>query len=338
MKKKLFFLVTLITACLAMGATAMATEVLQPSSGNGPALTISSYVYKTGTVTISGVSDPVTVYYVPDGTEMSLPEGYVYEGAQFNKSGSKYVKHYGRIFENNPGMAKGDWRNYIYCVTPAQYTDETKKNYTTYDSFYFFQCDRSANDSPFVDVKDGSKYYFVPTVWAYETGRTSGTDATHFSPSKTCSRAEMITFLWNAAGKPEPVSSTMPFVDVSAEKYYYKAVLWAYENDITAGIDATHFGPKNACTRSQAVALLYRTYGEWDIYVNTVIDNYQQIDWKSKPSPFTDVTSGSWYYDAVRWAYYNDITSGVGNKKFDPNGICTRGQMITFFFNISQKS
>lgn len=332
MKKKLLFLVTMVTACLAMSATAMAAQVLQPNSGDGPAITISSHVYRMDTVQVSGVAEPVTVYVVPDGTEMSLPEGYFYKGAQLSKSGS--VQSTSGILEKNPHMNSGKWRDNIYRVTPIQYTDETKKDYDSYDSFYFMQCDRSTDDSPFIDVKEKSKYYFIPTVWAYETGRTSGTDATHFSPSRTCSRAEMITFLWNAAGKPEPSSYDIPFTDVFTSNYYYKAVAWAYENNVTAGTDTTHFSPKDACTRSQAVSLLYRAYGELELYDGGSISTTAKIEWKSKSCPFNDVNSGSWYYDPVRWAYYNNITSGVGNKRFDPNGSCTRGQMITFFFNI----
>ncbi|MDO4174664.1 MAG: S-layer homology domain-containing protein [Eubacteriales bacterium] len=331
MKKKVLFLIALLTACLGLGGAAMATQVLPPASGEGPSITISSHVYRMDTVTSSGSS--VTVYVVPDGTEMTLPDGYFYIGAQLSKTGT-YQSSSG-ILEKSPHMNTGSWRSNIYRVTPIRYTDETKQDYESYDSFYFMQCDRSIDDTPFVDIKDKSKYYFVPVVWAYETGRTSGTDATHFSPSRTCSRAEMITFLWNAAGRPEPASYEVPFTDISPSNYYYKAVAWAYENHVTSGTDATHFSPKENCTRAQAVSLLYRAYSELELYApGTNLSSMNKVQWQNKSCPFGDVTADKWYYDAVRWAYYNEITSGVSSKTFDPSGSCTRGQMITFFFNI----
>lgn len=109
----------------------------------------------------------------------------------------------------------------------------------------------------FDDVAEDA-YYFVPVEWAVEEGITSGTSATTFSPNATCTRAQAVTFLWRAAGSPEPMSTEMPFEDVAAEAYYYDAVLWAVENGITAGTSATTFSPNNDCTRAQIVTFLYR--------------------------------------------------------------------------------
>ena len=109
----------------------------------------------------------------------------------------------------------------------------------------------------FDDVAEDA-YYFVPVEWAVEEGITSGTSATTFSPNASCTRAQAVTFLWRAAGSPEPKSTEMPFEDVAADAYYYDAVLWAVENGITAGTSATTFSPNNDCTRAQIVTFLYR--------------------------------------------------------------------------------
>ena len=112
------------------------------------------------------------------------------------------------------------------------------------------------NDNPFVDVKPG-KYYTDAVLWAYQTGATTGTDATHFSPGKDCTRGQVVTFLWNAMGKPEPETTDNPFTDVKEGKFYYKAVLWAVENGVTNGTSDTTFSPNKTCTRGQVVTFLY---------------------------------------------------------------------------------
>ena len=116
----------------------------------------------------------------------------------------------------------------------------------------------SANN-PFTDVKS-TDFFYKPVLWAVEKGITNGTSATKFGSYDTCNRAAVVTFLWRAKGQPEPESTTNPFVDVKESDFYYKAVLWAVENGITNGVDATHFGPTTACNRAQVVTFLYRAY------------------------------------------------------------------------------
>ena len=116
------------------------------------------------------------------------------------------------------------------------------------------------SENPFEDVAEG-KYYYQPVLWAFQNGITSGADPTHFNPKGLCTRAQVVTFLWTAAGKPEPTLSENPFEDVKPGKYYSKAVLWALENGITAGVDETHFGPGAVCTRAQVVTFLYKAFG-----------------------------------------------------------------------------
>ena len=119
----------------------------------------------------------------------------------------------------------------------------------------------TTTENPFTDVKAG-EYYYKAVLWARENGITGGTSETTFGPDDNCTRAQVITFLWNAAGKPEPTTTENPFTDVKAGKYYYKAVLWAWENGITVGTSETTFSPKAVCTRAQVVTFLYREMGE----------------------------------------------------------------------------
>lgn len=174
----------------------------------------------------------------------------------------------------------------------------------------------STQKNPFTDVKK-SDYYYDAVLWAYENGITSGTDATHFSPERTCTRAQVATFLWRTKGEPKPSAKNNPFVDVKESDYYYDAVLWAYENGITSGIDATHFAPDNTVERGQFVTFLWRAEGQ----PNASIDN-----------PFEDVSENQYYTTAVLWAYENGITSGVDSSHFAPRDGCTRGQVAAFLY------
>ena len=117
----------------------------------------------------------------------------------------------------------------------------------------------AVTENPFTDVAEG-KYYYNPVLWAVGAGVTTGATPTSFAPRKNCTRAQIVSFLWNAAGRPEPSLTENPFPDVSENKYYYKAVLWAYENHVTGGVSATAFGPNRVCTRAQTVTFLYKAY------------------------------------------------------------------------------
>ena len=116
-------------------------------------------------------------------------------------------------------------------------------------------------ENPFTDV-DTDDYFYKAVLWAVEKGITEGATATTFNPKGSCTRAQVVTFMWRAAGEPAPETAENPFVDVPADKYYHDAVLWAVENGITAGTSKTKFTPGNACTRAQIVTFLYRGYGK----------------------------------------------------------------------------
>ena len=177
-----------------------------------------------------------------------------------------------------------------------------------------------ANGNPqtgvFVDVATGS-YYEDAVDWAVGNGITQGTDDTHFSPDGICTRAQAVTFLWRAAGSPKPETRTMPFTDIPAGSYYYDAVLWAVENDITKGTSDTTFSPNMTCTRAQIVAFLWRS--EKSPAAGTV-------------NPFADVKSAAYYADAVLWAAKENITRGTTNTTFSPDADCTRSQIVTFLW------
>ena len=177
-----------------------------------------------------------------------------------------------------------------------------------------------ANGNPqtgvFVDVATGS-YYEDAVDWAVGNGITQGTDDTHFSPDGICTRAQAVTFLWRAAGSPEPKTRAMPFTDVPVGSYYYDAVLWAVENGITKGTSDTTFSPNMTCTRAQIVAFLWRS---------------EKSPAAGTANPFADVKSAAYYADAVLWAVKENITRGTTNTTFSPNADCTRAQIVTFLW------
>ena len=167
----------------------------------------------------------------------------------------------------------------------------------------------------FTDVP-ASAYYYDAVYWAVENGVTNGTSNTTFSPDASCTRAQMVTFLWRAAGSPEPESSVNPFTDVPASAYYYDAVLWAVEQGITNGTSATTFGPNVTVTRGQTVTFLWRYDGSPAV----------------SGSGFDDVVSDAYYADAVAWAAGEGVTSGTSATTFSPSNDCTRGQIVTFLY------
>ncbi len=172
------------------------------------------------------------------------------------------------------------------------------------------------NTTGFVDV-DPTSFYYPAVTWAVENNITDGMDDTHFAPDRTCTRGQVVTFLWRACGQPAPKTSRNPFVDVGSKAFYYKPVLWAVENNITSGMDATHFNPTGACTRGQVVTFLWRAKGKPE---------------PSGSNPFVDVGSKAFYYKPVLWAAENNITSGMDATHFNPTGACTRGQIVTFLY------
>ena len=173
--------------------------------------------------------------------------------------------------------------------------------------------------NPFSDVPEG-KFYTDAVLWA--VGRnpqiTNGFADGTFRPDQTCTRAQVVTFLWRAKGCPEPTTTRNPFSDVKPSDYFYKAVLWAAENGITTGKTATSFDPNGECTRAHVITFLWRMEG--------------QPTPSSASIPFTDVPAGKYYTSAVLWALQKGITTGNTATTFNPDGVCTRGHVVTFLY------
>lgn len=171
--------------------------------------------------------------------------------------------------------------------------------------------------APFEDIC-GTDYFFDAVLWAVEEGITTGTSATKFSPKATCTRAQVLTFLWRSLGSPMPHSNESPFTDVTGGEYYYDAVMWAVGSGITTGTSDTTFSPKQGCTRAQVLTFIWRACG------------------KPSPSsdynPFTDVDPSDYYYEPILWAVEEGLTTGTSATTFSPKATCTRAQIVTFLY------
>ena len=177
---------------------------------------------------------------------------------------------------------------------------------------------KEVETSPFSDVST-SAYYYEAVKWAQEKGITGGIGNGLFGPNQPCTRAQIVTFLWRAAGSPEPKAMSS-FADVSTDAYYAKAVAWAVENGITTGTGDGKFSPDATCTRAQSVTFLFRAIGKL-------------VDSKAE---FSDVLTDSYYANAVAWAVENGVASGTTETTFSPGTPCTRGQMAAFLYRWQQ--
>ena len=174
--------------------------------------------------------------------------------------------------------------------------------------------------SPFADVATDA-YYYEAVKWAVGKGITTGVGDNLFAPEQPCTRAQIVTFLWRAAGSPEPKGTAAGMTDVVSGSYYEKAVAWAIENGVTTGTTATTFSPDATCTRAQAVTFLARALNAK----------------AASAAEFSDVPADSYFANAVAWASANGVTEGVGNGLFAPDNNCTRGQIVTFLFRAYNK-
>ena len=206
-------------------------------------------------------------------------------------------------FENTTLIAR-------YPGWNATWTAEVRQNYGGSVTWW------PIDGLPFEDVPVGS-FCYDAVAWALEQGITTGTDATHFSPLGVCQRAVVVTFLWRAAGSPEPAATENPFADVKESDWYYKAVMWAVEEGITTGTSATTFTPGQVCNRATVVTFLWRFMDEPPAAAD---------------SGFTDVQDGAWYEAPINWAVEKGITNGTGGGRFDVGSACSRAQVVTFLY------
>ena len=169
---------------------------------------------------------------------------------------------------------------------------------------------------PYVDVEQNT-YYYDAVAWAHKSGITQGVDDTHFAPESTCTRAQIVTFLWRSVGSPEPHSLNNLFSDVEQGSYYEKAVAWAIESGVTNGTSETTFSPYAPATRAHAVTFLFRLAKAKPV---------------SEKTPFTDVEQGAYYAEAVTWAYANKVVQGVTATTFEPDMNCQRAHIITLLY------
>ncbi|MBE6914739.1 MAG: hypothetical protein E7472_07410, partial [Ruminococcaceae bacterium] len=187
---------------------------------------------------------------------------------------------------------------------------------TDHLSLYMIDYDETLANNPFTDVAEDA-YYFDAVLWALDAGITNGTGDTTFSPAASCTRAQMVTFLWRASGSPKATAATCAFTDVDKDAYYYEALLWAVENGITNGTSDTTFSPNAVCSRGQMATFLYRN---------------AKTPAVSGGHAFTDVKADAYYNNAVIWAAEQKITNGTSDTAFSPDADCTRGQMVTFLY------
>ena len=266
----------------------------RPYSGSSSAPTYSVTVDKTenGSVTVSPKSaskgDTVTVTVKPDS-------GYVLETLTVTD-------------KNGNELTLKDKGNGKYTFTMPAGKVEVKVTFMEDNSVLNF----------FYDVPNGA-YFYEAVKWAVKNGITTGVGNDLFAPEQPCTRAQIVTFLWRAAGSPEPKTASS-FTDVPANAYYAKAVAWAVENGITNGMTETTFAPDATCTRGQSVTFLYRALKGT----------------ASGSTNFTDVVSDAFYADAISWAVANNVTNGTSNTTFSPNADCTRAEIVTFLYRAYQ--
>ena len=262
------------------------------SSSYDPTYSVTVDKTENGSVTVSPKSaskgDTVTVTVKPDS-------GYVLETLTVtDKNGNELTL-----------KDKGDGK---YTFTMPAGKVEVKATFMEDNSVLNF----------FYDVPNDA-YFYEAVKWAVKSGVTNGLTDTMFGPYESCTRAQIVTFLWRAAGSPEPKTASS-FTDVPVSTYYAKAVAWAVENGITNGMTETTFAPDATCTRGQSVTFLYRALKGT----------------ASGSANFTDVKSDAFYADAINWAVANNVTNGTSNTTFSPNADCTRAEIVTFLYRAYQ--
>ena len=266
-----------------------------------------SYPYVPGAPTY-----PATAPAAPNGT-VTISPANASKGANVTvtvKPNDGYVLETLTVTDKNGDELKlTDKGNGKYTFTMPSSKVEVKATFMEDNSVFNF----------FYDVPNDA-FFYEAVKWAVKSGVTNGLSDTMFGPYESCTRAQIVTFLWRAAGSPEPKATTSAMTDLNPNAYYYKAVLWAIENGITDGMTETTFAPDATCTRGQSVTFLYRALGK-------------KVE---SSASFTDVKSDAFYADAINWAVANNVTNGTSNTTFSPNADCTRAEIVTFLYRAYQ--
>lgn len=285
---------------------AKCTETHKPGTTCSVCHKYTSYPYVPGAPTY-----PATAPAVPNGTVTVSPAN-ASKGANVTvtvKPNDGYVLETLTVTDKNGDELKlTDKGNGKYTFTMPGSKVEVKANFMEDNSVFNF----------FYDVPNDA-FFYEAVKWAVKSGVTNGLSDTMFGPYESCTRAQIVTFLWRAAGSPEPKAMSS-FTDVPASAYYAKAVAWAIENGITNGMTETTFAPNATCTRGQSVTFLYRALKGT----------------ASGSTNFTDVKSDAFYTDAINWAVANNVTNGTSNTTFSPNADCTRAEIVTFLYRAYQ--
>ena len=284
---------------------------------------------------VSGINYTVDASKAYDANDTTYPGSTYYGPKTINRvtidsiNGQAFdAKATYAVITNNFLAAGGD-TYYAFASASAQFDtgiplDEALMDYITTElkgvigEQYKAPQGRVSYTEPFTDVTAG--VYHDAIMWAYKSKITTGVTDTTFVPKDSCTRAQIVTFLYRAAGSPEVAENvTNPFTDVSKDSVYYNAIMWAVEKKITTGVTDTTFEPNSPCTRAQIVTFLYREAGSPELA-------------KDAANPFSDVSDSSVYYNAILWAVEKKITTGVTGTTFVPNDTCTRAQAVTFLF------
>ena len=284
---------------------------------------------------VSGINYTVDASKAYDANDTTYPGSTYYGPKTINRvtidsiNGQAFdAKATYAVITNNFLAAGGD-TYYAFASASAQFDtgiplDEALMDYITTElkgtigEQYKAPQGRVSYTEPFTDVTAG--VYHDAIMWAYKSKITTGVTDTTFVPKDSCTRAQIVTFLYRAAGSPEVAENvTNPFTDVSKDSVYYNAIMWAVEKKITTGVTETTFEPNSPCTRAQIVTFLYREAGSPELA-------------KDAANPFSDVSDSSVYYNAILWAVDKKITTGVTETTFVPNDTCTRAQAVTFLY------
>lgn len=285
---------------------AKCTETHKPGTTCSVCHKYTSYPYVPGAPTY-----PASAPAVPNGTVTVSPAD-ASKGANVTvtvKPNEGYVLETLTVTDKNGDELKlTDKGNGKYTFTMPGSKVEVKATFMEDNSVFNF----------FYDVPNDA-FFYEAVKWAVKSGVTNGLSDTMFGPYESCTRMQIVTFLWRAVGSPEPKTASS-FTDVPASAYYAKAVAWAIENGITNGMTETTFAPNATCTRGQSVTFLYRALKGT----------------ASGSANFTDVKSDTFYTDAINWAVANNVTNGTSNTMFSPNADCTRAEIVTFLYRAYQ--
>ena len=326
-----------VTATYSNGSTATVTDyTVSPSAALTTSNTSVTISYTEGDVTRTATQAITVNPAAPTGGGIYIPPTYKVESTVSEDAD-------GTVSVSKSNAKKGD--TVTITVTPDRYyktsgvivKDASGRMIAVTDNgngtFTFQMPDSKVTvepvfswDNPFVDVA-GDAYYAPAVEWALKNEVTDGTSDTTFSPDAGCTRGQIVTFLWRAAGCPEPAGRSS-FTDVSADAYYAKAVAWAAEQGITGGTGDGKFSPDAICTRSQSITFIYRS--------EQAQGGGMQGEWMFQ-NPFTDVNLEDYYGEAVMWAVANGVTGGTTATTFSPNADCTRAQIVTFLYRCLSK-